>query len=268
MSPHTDDRADQPDDRADQLVDHAVGQARRLVAERFPDALGAVLAGSTAAGRATATSDLDLAVLVEDGGETRRETLRFEGRLVELFVHTCGGLVELFAADLASRRAVMQRMYAEGLILSDRTGAAARAKAFAQAELHEGPAALDAATVETRRYVLTDALDDLADATDPVERLAVAGTVLGTAADLLSDHHRAWTGGGKWLPRRLLEADPERGAALLDGHRLLCEHGDPEALLEAAYQILALTGGPLREGYARTWHGVVESLTPTTAPRR
>ncbi|MFJ6937309.1 nucleotidyltransferase domain-containing protein [Streptomyces sp. NPDC101132] len=269
MSPHAADSAHQPVDPAvHHAVHHAVDQARRLVAERFPDALGVVLAGSTAAGRATPTSDLDLAVLVEDGGDTRRETLRFEGRLVELFVHTRGGLAEIFAADLASRRGVMQRMYAEGLVLSDRTGAAARAKAFARAELHQGPAALDAATVETRRYVLTDALDDLADVTDPVERLAVAGTVLGTAADLLLDHHRAWTGGGKWLPRRLLEADPERGAALLNGHRLLCEHGDPEALLEAAYQVLALTGGPLREGYARTWHGAVDPLTPTTAPRR
>ncbi|MGW3045963.1 nucleotidyltransferase domain-containing protein [Kitasatospora sp. NPDC001159] len=44
-----------------------IDQARRLVADRFPDALAVVLGGSTAAGRATATSDLDLAVLVADG---------------------------------------------------------------------------------------------------------------------------------------------------------------------------------------------------------
>ncbi|MGW1399747.1 hypothetical protein ACWCRF_13940 [Streptomyces sp. NPDC002405] len=40
-----------------------------------------VLAGSTAAGRATTSSDLDIAVLVGDGGETCRETLRFEDAL-------------------------------------------------------------------------------------------------------------------------------------------------------------------------------------------
>ncbi|MEV5613447.1 nucleotidyltransferase domain-containing protein [Streptomyces sp. NPDC052225] len=39
-------------------------QARRLLTERHPEALGAVLGGSTARGRATATSDLDPAVLL------------------------------------------------------------------------------------------------------------------------------------------------------------------------------------------------------------
>ncbi|MGC4985108.1 nucleotidyltransferase domain-containing protein [Streptomyces sp. DT193] len=237
---------------------HPVDRARRLAAEWFPDALSAVLAGSTVSGRATTTSDLDIAVLIEDGGETRRETVRFEGRLVELFVHTRAGLDELFAADTASRRGVMQRMYADGLVLSERDGAAARIKRHAEDALREGPGALAPATVESRRYALTDALDDLADSADVVERLAVAAVVLNTAADLLFDHCRAWTGGGKWLPRRLLEADPGRGGTLLDGYRHLCEKGEPEDFADAAAEILTLAGGPLREGYARTWRAAPE----------
>ncbi|WP_327418969.1 nucleotidyltransferase domain-containing protein [Streptomyces sp. NBC_01233] len=243
-----------PDD-----LTHAIDRARRLAAESFPEALSVVLAGSTASGRATTTSDLDIAVLIEEGGGTRRETLRFEGRLVELFVHTRAGLDELFAADAASRRGVMQRMYADGLVLSERDGAAASLKRHAEDALREGPGALAPATVESQRYGLTDALDDLADATDVVERLAVAGVVLNTAADLLFDHRRAWTGGGKWLPRRLLQADPQHGGALLDGYRRLCENGEPEDLAAAAGAILTLAGGPLREGYARTWRAAAET---------
>lgn len=124
-----------------------IDQARRLVADRFPDALAVVLAGSTAAGRATATSDLDLAVLVAGGGESYRETVRFEGRLAELFVHTEAALAELFAADLGSRRATVQSMYATGLLLVDSHGAGARLRRRAEAELRQGPAALDAGTV-------------------------------------------------------------------------------------------------------------------------
>ncbi|WP_404952899.1 nucleotidyltransferase domain-containing protein [Streptomyces sp. 147326] len=165
---------------------------------------------------------------------------------------------ELFAADAAARRGVMQRMYADGLVLSERDGAASCIKRRAEDALREGPGALAPATVESRRYALTDALDDLADATDVVERLAVAGVVLNTAADLLFDHHRAWTGGGKWLPRRLLQADPQRGGALLDGYCRLCENGESEDLADAAAEILILAGGPLREGYARTWHAAAE----------
>ncbi|MFJ3860401.1 nucleotidyltransferase domain-containing protein [Streptomyces sp. NPDC090085] len=245
---------------------HPVQQARRLAAELFPDALGVVLSGSAVSGLATTTSDLDVVVLIEDGGETRRETLRFEGRLVELFVHTQAGLAELFAADTASRRGVMQRMYAEGLILSERDGTASRIKQRAEEALRRGPDALYPDAVESRRYSLTDALDDLGDAGDPVERLTIAGVVLSVATDLLCDHRRAWVGGGKWLPRRLREADPEHARALLDGYRRLCEKGEPEELTEAATSVLTLIGGPLREGYARTWYVTAEpraSAAPT-----
>ncbi|MFD9304718.1 nucleotidyltransferase domain-containing protein [Streptomyces sp. NPDC060048] len=240
--------------------------ARRVAHDRFPDALSVILAGSTAAGRATASSDLDIAVLVEDGGETFRETLRAEGRIVEFFVHTRAGLAELFAADAATRRAVLQSMYATGLVLVDRGGEAGRARDLAGADLRQGPPPLEPDTVETKRYGLTDALDDLGDAKDPVERVIVAGVVLAGAADLLFDHHRAWGGGGKWLPRRLLEADGQLGAALLDGHRRVCGTGDAAALTGAASQVLDLVGGPLREGYRRTWRGVIDSLA--TAPQR
>ncbi|GHF65593.1 nucleotidyltransferase domain-containing protein [Kitasatospora xanthocidica] len=235
-----------------------IDQARRLVADRFPDALAVLLAGSAATGTATATSDLDLAVLVADGGETHRETVRFEGRTVELFVHTGTGLAELFAVDAASRRAVLQHMYATGLLLTDPDGHGARARERAGADLRQGPPALAPETVETKRYGLTDLLDDLADAGDDTERLAIAAEVLTAAADLLFDHHRAWTGVGKWLPRRLREADPVLGPALVDGHLRLSRDGDPRPLARAARQVLDLAGGPLSEGYRRTWHGAIE----------
>ncbi|WP_431679437.1 nucleotidyltransferase domain-containing protein [Kitasatospora sp. KL5] len=237
-----------------------IDQARRLVQDRFPDALAVVLAGSTVQGRATAGSDLDIAVLVASGGETYRETLRFEGRVVELFVHTRAGLRDLFAVDVATRRAVLQSMYATGVVLVDVDGEAGRARALADADLRQGPPALEPGTVETKRYGLTDAIDDLRDATDPLERLAVAGFVVNTAADLLCDHRRTWTGTGKWLVRRLVEADPERGGALLEAHAHLGRTEDPEPLIDIASAILDTVGGPLREGYRRVWQGVIDSV--------
>jgi predicted nucleotidyltransferase len=239
-----------------------VDQARRLVRERFPDAASAVLGGSVAAGRATPASDLDIAVLTRDG-ESYRETLRFEGRPAELFVHTPDSLAELFAVDVASRRALLQHVYAEGLVLTDPDGRAAQARARAAGDLLAGPPALGREAVESRRYTLTDLLTDLSDTRDRVERLAVAGAVLGAAADLLCDSRRAWTGTGKWLPRRLLAADPTVGGALLEGHRRLCEADDPALLTAAAGQVLDLAGGPLSEGYRRAWRGTAPSHPAT-----
>ncbi|MFD7641646.1 nucleotidyltransferase domain-containing protein [Kitasatospora sp. NPDC059795] len=259
---------------SDQIV-----QARRLVNDRFPDALAAVLAGSAASGRATASSDLDIAVLMPEDGATYRETVRFEDRVVELFVHTQTGLTDIFAVDAASRRAVAQSMYATGRVLLDPHGhgARARARARAKADLLDGPPALDPEAVDTKRYGLTDLLTDLTDPTDStaltdptaptdladtrdrIEELAVAGAVLSAAADLLCDHRRAWVGSGKWFARRLREADGTLGQALFEGHRRLCHSGDPALLARAAEQVLDLVGAPLSVGCRRTWRGVAES---------
>ncbi|MET9693514.1 nucleotidyltransferase domain-containing protein [Streptomyces sp. NPDC006514] len=152
-------------------------------------------------------------------------------------------------------------MCATGLVLVDANGEAGRVRALACADLRDGPPALEAVTVETKRYALTDALDDLTDAGDQIERLAVAGFVPSAAADLPCDYHHAWIGGGKRLPRRLLEADAERGAALPKGHLHLCKSGGPGLMIDATPGILDLVGGPLREGHRRTWRGVIESVT-------
>ncbi|WP_406424482.1 nucleotidyltransferase domain-containing protein [Streptomyces sp. NBC_00842] len=56
----------------------AHAQALRLVTERFPHAVGAILGGSAAQGRATPTSDLDVAILLPDSDTGRREVIRHE----------------------------------------------------------------------------------------------------------------------------------------------------------------------------------------------
>nr|WP_055492578.1 nucleotidyltransferase domain-containing protein [Streptomyces sp. TP-A0356] len=236
----------------------ALDQARGLVTTRYPGALAAVLGGSTARGRATATSDLDIAVLLPDDDVTRRETLRHQGRLAEVFAHTRADLAEIIASDRASRRGSMLFIYAESVTVHDPHGHAAALRAEARAELERGPDPLTPKECDEERYRLTDLLDDLADATDRHEQLAVADQVLITAAVLLAGHRRAWRGGGKWLPRRLRDADPALGRALLDARLTVAEHADPAPLSAAAHEILNLLGGPLREGHSRIWNGAVK----------
>ncbi|MGY5075685.1 nucleotidyltransferase domain-containing protein [Streptomyces nigrescens] len=228
-----------------------------LVTSRFPHALGATLGGSAAQGRATPTSDLDVAVLLPDSDTSRREVVRHDGRLAELFLHTLADLPGLFARDRARRRGTVLFLYDQGVPLMDPQGQVSRARAQARAVLAAGPPPLTPAEWERGRYYLTCFMDDLIDTqpADRYEQLALADSTLGESAHLLTAHHGAWTGIGKWLPRRLLSADPERGRALLDGHRAVAEHGDPAPLAAAAEQVLDLRGGPLREGYTQPWGG-------------
>lgn len=230
-------------------------QARRAVAELYPDALGAVVGGSVAQGRATTNSDLDVGVLLRDGEGSGREVVRYEGRQVEMFRNEVGALPEFFAWDRNRRRATVVFLYAEGLTLVDPYGQVARTRERARAVLASGPPPLTEAEWELGRYVLTCFMDDLADCppTARHEQLALTDHLLRESAHLLTAHHHAWTGIGKWLPRRLLAADPELGGALLDGQLAVAERADPAPLLAAVTRVLDLVGGPLREGFAHAW---------------
>lgn len=235
--------------------ENPAAQALRLVTTLFPHALGALLGGSAAQGRATATSDLDVAVLLPDSDTSRREVIRHEGRLAELFLNTLADIPELFAWDRARRRGTVLFIYDQGLPLMDPHGHLSRTCERARAVLAAGPPPLTPAEWERGRYGLTCFMDDLIDTppTDRYEQLSLADFTLREATHLLTAHHNAWTGIGKWLPRRLLSADPVRGRALLDGHQAVAEHADPAPLAAAAEHVLALLGGPLREGHSHRW---------------
>ncbi|WP_420035099.1 nucleotidyltransferase domain-containing protein [Streptomyces sp. cg28] len=230
-----------------------IAQAHRLLAELHPDALGAVLGGSAARGRARATSDLDLAILVPDTETTRRELVRHEGRPAELFLHTLADIPDVLRRDRALRRGTMVFVYGQGLPLLDPYGHVARVRDMARELLAAGPPELTPAEWERSRYVATCYLDDLVDTapTERYEQLATADFLLREASGLLTAHLGAWTGIGRWLPRRLLAADPRLGEALLHGHRTVAERGDPAPLAAAVAEVLELVGGPLREGYVQ-----------------
>ncbi|MFE5110403.1 nucleotidyltransferase domain-containing protein [Streptomyces sp. NPDC056663] len=232
-----------------------VAQALRLITARFPHALGAVLGGSVTQGRATSTSDLDVAVLLPDSDTSRREVIRHEGRLAELFLTNLADVPEFFEWDRARRRGTLLFIYDQGLPLMDPHGHLSRTREQARAVLAGGPPPLTPTERERSRYGLTCYMDDLVDTlpTNRYEQLALADFTLREAAHLLTAHNGAWTGIGKWLPRRLLSADPVRGRALLDGHQAVADRADPAPLASAAEQVLDLLGGPLREGYALPW---------------
>jgi hypothetical protein len=207
-----------------------------LVAERFPRAGWAILTGSVLGPHRTAGSDLDIVVLDEtDPGH--RESLRFRGWPVELFVHTTGRLAAILANELAARKPSTHRMLASGVTLLGDPG---DLPARCARTLAHGPPPLTEPEKDRLRYALTDALDDYTHATDPGERQVIAAHLwIETARAQLAFTGR-WISGGKWLLRELHDSDPAFAS------RWLAAHDDPAAL---ATQVLAGAGGPLFDGY-------------------
>jgi hypothetical protein len=103
-----------------------VGDARALAAELFPRARAAFLGGGVLTSRRTATSDLDVVVIIAGPLAPYRESVRFGDWPVELFVHDEQSIARYLASDVARRKPTMPRLCAEGVVLVDRDGLAGR----------------------------------------------------------------------------------------------------------------------------------------------
>jgi hypothetical protein len=219
-----------------------VADARALVAERFPGAVAAFLGGGVLSALRTATSDLDIVVLIDGPPAPFRESLYWRGWPAELFVHDSESVAVYFARDAKSRKPSLARMIAEGVTLVDGGGADVISEQ-ARAVLAAGPPAPSPAELELRRYGLTDLLDDLAGSTEEGETAVICWTLWTQTAQLALLLSGRWFGGGKWLLRELRAADPALAADMV------AAIGNPEQVAALADGVLERAGGRRFDGF-------------------
>jgi hypothetical protein len=230
----------------------AVRTAERLVRARFPNARAAWLGGSAATDSMTATSDLDITVLLPSRPAPFRESLNVGGQPVELFVHTEDSLRFFCARDRQRCRPTLPRLIGTSVILVDTDGTARRL----QDEFHrldqDGPRRLSDDEIDAARYAVTDLLDDLVDGDS--EALSIAAELWRETAELILGANGRWCGTGKWLLRELRAFDAERGTAHADslmGGLAAVAHGDAAPMRDAVSAALTPLGGRLFDGYRR-----------------
>lgn len=229
-----------------------VTTARALVAERFPEARAAWLAGSVVSGVATATSDLDITVLLSGPPAPYRESLEYDGWPVELFVHTRESVAHWIEKDLERRRPTLLRLISSGVILVDAEGVGAALAEECAMLLAAGPGPLPDQDRDFLRYALTDLLDDLADCTEPVTAAALATATWEQTIRLLLALDGRWWGTGKWLVRELRDRDAAHGSSYalrLHAGLVSAVDRDPVLLTVVAEEILEAAGGRLWAGY-------------------
>lgn len=226
-----------------------IAVAERFVSQHFPAATVVVLAGSTSRGARTSTSDIDLLVLGEeifaDDRTSLAATYRFEGEVFEVFAYTEAGFATWADRGFEQHRPVIVQMLLDGVAVRGEAGRERYKEEWA-AKYAAGPV-LDPNEVRTRRYVITDLLDDYTDATDPMERHLLAALLYERTAELVLLTNARWIGSGKYLPRRLAEFDPDRAEAL--AAPLMA--GDHSRFAVQVERELDRLGGRLQEGFQR-----------------
>jgi hypothetical protein len=220
-----------------------VADARALVAERFPDARAAFLGGGILSARRTATSDLDIVVVLPGPPAPYRESLRWRGWPVEIFVHDAATLVHFFSKDAARRRPTLARICTDGVVLAGGQEETDLFRERARSILAAGPPPLSSAERDLARYGLTDLLDDLAGSADAGEIAVICWHVWTATAELVLLAGGHWLGSGKWLLRELRSADPDMAG------RLVAAIGDPSRLTDVAEEVLGRAGGRLFAGF-------------------
>ena len=223
-------------------MDDPVVDARDMVAELLPQARWALLTGSVITAARTAGSDLDIVVLLPDGDRKapHRDSRRFRGWPVELFVHDEHTLAHYLAKELAAGKPHLHRMVGTGVVL---LGVPDPWPKRCATVLAAGPPPLTEPERRRIRYGLTDLLDDLAHASDAGERTVIAACAWRSAGEATLRLNGRWTGGGKWILRELRDFDPETAA------RWLASMGEPSKIAEFVTDLLTGHGGPLFEGY-------------------
>lgn len=231
-------------------VNDFVLQARSFVDRSFPSTVAAFLGGSTPAGAAGPTSDLDIVVILDKQWDNVAfiETSTYEGRLVEAFVYGPAGLDWWLRHDRTSRRPVIDQLIGRGVVLVD-TPRARELQDMSRRILASGPTPLTGDEHNTALYALSALLDDLRDALGhgAATEYVLAAATWRAAAELTLLAQRQWIGTGKWLVREL------RGIA--DPHGLLAWAADPARsaadLIPIIDAVLHDHGGYLQTGMLR-----------------
>lgn len=223
--------------------------AQKFIDKHFPDCDGALLAGSAVRGEATATSDLDIVVFDRTAASSYRESLTAFGWPVEVFVHNLTSYREFFRNDAERARPSMPRMVAEGLVLRD-SGIIDAIKQEAKALLANGPEEWTAAAIRTKRYFLTDTLDDFIGCSDRAEGIFIAGVLAEGIAEFELRTNRRWIGVSKWIVRSLKEYDEEFAKLFVEAFDDYYRHGNKEKVIELTDMVMQPHGGRLFEGFS------------------
>jgi hypothetical protein len=209
------------------------------------------LGGSLALGRVSPRSDLDLVIIKSANVEGTERYVRY---VHDVQVQIIAGPPRQFDIWLEKDRpsGTVIRQLADGWLLFDRSGLGARYRSLAQDVVAKGLEPMTPQQIHSRRFLLTELLDDVADcADDPALALWLMTTGLSFLVETAFLWHRQWTPKGKRALTEIKELDPVLAQRCHD-FLMATDHESQRAAFEAMVAcVLAPLGGELRESWTR-----------------
>lgn len=223
--------------------------AAMFIEEHHPHCQGAILAGSAVRGEATETSDLDIVVFDDAIRTSYRESLLFKGWPIEVFVHSLSSYQSFFESDCSRARPSLPAMVSEGMVIKD-LGVLASIKAEADLLLAAGPQRWTEDIIRTKRYFLTDVLDDFTGSESVPELMFITGHLAERLAEFVLRTNRQWMGESKWVFRSLRIYDAGFAAEFAETFERFYQEREKEPVIRLVERVLEPFGGRLFEGYS------------------
>ncbi|WP_139891487.1 nucleotidyltransferase domain-containing protein [Bacillus sp. D386] len=221
---------------------------QRFIKIYFPNCQGALLAGSVVRGEATETSDLDIVIFDKNISSSYRESLVEFGWPIEMFVYNLTSYKLFVESDCERARPSLSRMISEGIILKD-CGIIDSIKKEAKEILAKGPEEWTAEIINTKRYFITDALDDFKGCTNRAEELFIANTLAELVSEFILRANRQWIGTSKWVVRSLKQYDELFANQFVEAFDCFYKTGEKDQVIHLVENILEPFGGELFHGF-------------------
>jgi len=231
--------------------EQALTIAGELLDTHYPEASFAYAAGSIMRGEGTHLSDIDFVVVFDHLEAACRESRVYKGVPVEVFNHDPETLGWFINDDVERGQPGLLSMVAEGVIIGHRNPLAEQLQREAKVRLEQGPPPLSTAALNTLRYDITDALDDLQGDRPLVETLAIGAVLYPKLAELALRGRHRWNGATKWLPRLLSKVDADLAVKFDTSFRTLFTSGAVGPVVALVEEELSRQGGRYFDGDRR-----------------
>ncbi|GAM13510.1 nucleotidyltransferase domain-containing protein [Mesobacillus selenatarsenatis] len=227
----------------------ALETAQKFVKERFPDCDAALLAGSVTRGEATVTSDLDIVIFDKDIPSAYRESLVAYGWPIEVFVHNLHSYKLFFESDVKRARPSLPRMVAEGIVIK-KSDFLPEINDEAKRIIKLGPEEWTKKEIESKRYFITDTLDDFIGTNNKAEELFIAGALAEQLQEFVLRTNKRWVGKSKWVVRELNHYDPVFTGKFVEAFSQYYKTGNKKMVVDMAELVLEPYGGRLFDGFS------------------